>query len=352
MTSARRVAVAMSGGLDSAVAAALLLERGFRVEGVTMRLWHERPGAQDEAIAAARSVCRALGVPHRVVDLRQVFYQDVVGRFLQEYARGRTPNPCLQCNRLLKFGALLSEVRRSGIDTLATGHYARVDRVDGRYRLLVGSDRHKDQSYFLYTLGQAQLAALEFPLGTLTKAQVRDLARQRDLPVAERPESQDVCFVPGGYRQFLARHLPGTAVPGPIVSGDGRTLGQHQGLPFYTVGQREGLGISAPYPLYVLGIDPPRNALVVGPAQALERLTLEAEEVSFVRGSPPAEGEAVEVRIRHRARRQAARVWPLGDGRMCVRFAAPLRGIAPGQAVVLYSGDEVLGGGIIAGAVD
>ena len=351
MCKARRVAVAMSGGVDSAVAAALLLEHGWQVEGLTMRLWSEREGAREDAIASARAVCQVLGISHRVVDLRQVFFQDVVRRFLGEYARGCTPNPCLACNRLLKFGALLSHARRSGIDRLATGHYARIDRLAGRYRLLVGSDPRKDQSYFLYALRQEQLAWLSFPLGGLTKDQVRDLARARGLPTAERPESQDVCFIrEGDYRKFLARWLPEAVVPGPIYSADGRTLGQHRGLPFYTVGQREGLGIAAPYPLYVLAIDPSRNALIVGHADVLGHTALEAEQVSFVAGEPPTEGQAVEARIRHRARRQTVQLWSRPGARMRVKFAEPQRGIAPGQAVVLYSGNQVLGGGIIARA--
>ncbi len=349
MNASQRVAVAMSGGLDSSMAAALLMEQGCRVEGLTMRLWTEREDAGEEAIASARGVCRALGIPHHVQDLRQLFYGDVVGRFVREYSSGRTPNPCVRCNRLLKFGELLAVVQRLGIDSLATGHYARVDRVAGRYRLRTGRDPRKDQSYFLYTLGQRQLASLTFPLGDLTKDQVRDLARARGLPVAERAESQDVCFIPdGSSRRFLGRWLPTAASPGPILAADGRMLGQHHGLPYYTVGQREGLGIAAPQPLYVTSIDVGRNALFVGSADEATASVLEAEDVSFVSGQPPPNGAEVEVRVRYRALRLAAHVSSTEGGRWRVALSQATRGIAPGQAVVFYLDDEVLGGGTIA----
>lgn len=343
----------MSGGLDSTMAAALLLERGFRVEGLTMRLWQEDAAAGEALVAAARAACAALGIRHHTVDMTQRFLQDVVSCFLSEYARGRTPNPCLQCNRLLKFGGLLEWAQREGFDILATGHYARIDRQDGRYRLLAGVDRRKDQSYFLYALGQAQLAQLSFPLGELTKERVRAMARERGLRAAERPESQDVCFIlESDYRRFVARRRPEAVVPGPIYSRAGRVLGEHRGLASYTIGQREGLGISAPRPLYVLEIDPPRNALVVGHAEELGHRGLEAEGASYVSGQAPPPGLEVEARIRYRARGHRAQAWPLEGGRLRVTFYEALRDITPGQAVVLYRGDEVLGGGIIDGAVD
>jgi len=345
----RRVAVAMSGGLDSAVAAALLQEQGYRVEGVTMHLWSERDVGAAEGIAAARDVCRTLGLPHRVLDLRQQFYGDVVEWFVREYACGRTPNPCLRCNRLIKFGALRCDTLRRGIDTMATGHYARVDMRDGRYRLRCGRDPQKDQSYFLYGLGQGQLSSLLFPLGEMTKAQVRHYAHTRGLRLAERAESQDICFLAGSdYRLFVRRRLPGAMVPGPILAANGQALGQHRGLPGYTIGQREGLGIAAPEPLYVTSVDWERNAIVVGSAAEATVTSFEAEEVCFVSGQVLPAGSAVQARIRYRAPLLPAVVWPCGGSRWRVALTRGVRGIAPGQAVVFYSGDDVLGGGLIA----
>lgn len=344
------VAVAMSGGVDSSVAAALLQEQGYAVRGVTMLLWRE-PSSDTllpDAIDSARAVCAHLGIPHHVVDLREAFRQTVVEHFVRAYACGLTPNPCLRCNRELKFGLLWRQARAWGAERLATGHYVRVTYAEGRYRLLAGMDRRKDQSYFLYALMQEQLANLLFPLGEWPKERVRNDARERRLPVAERPESQDVCFLrDGDYRRFVAAYAPESVRPGPIYDLQGRMLGEHRGLPYYTVGQREGLGIAAPRPLYVIALDAAQNALVVGHAEALGRDALLAEEMTYVTGAPPPHGARVEAKIRYRARRVGARVYDCGDGRAQVVFDEPLRDIAPGQAVVLYAGDEVLGGGTI-----
>ena len=345
----KRVAVAMSGGLDSSVAAALLLERGYRVEGLTMRLWREASEEREEdGLSSAQAVCEQLGVRHDFVNLRGAFLRQVVDYFVNEYARGRTPNPCVQCNRFLKFGLLLEHARELGCDLLATGHYARIERAGASYRLLCGMDSAKDQSYFLYMLRQEQLRSVVLPLGELTKAQVRALARERCLPVLGRDESQDLCFLRGNdYHRFLATRMPGGIKPGPIYDTRGRCLGEHRGLPFYTVGQREGLGISAPGPLYVIGLDVSRNALTVGSAEELGRDALLAEEMSYVCGQALPAGDDVEARIRYRARSTSARVWPLAGRRARIVFDRPLRDITPGQAVVLYRGEQLLGGGII-----
>lgn len=355
MSDERHVAVAMSGGLDSSVAAALLLERGYAVEGLTMRLWKE-PSLRDreaDELSAARAVCDHLGIHHHIVDLRGVFLQQVVDYFVREYTRGRTPNPCLRCNRFLKFGVLLRQAHELGCAFLASGHYARIrQRAEGRYHLLCGVDAKKDQSYFLYMLQQEQLRSILLPLGDWTKAQARDWARGKALPVAERAESQDVCFLQDGdYRRFLGERIPKAVQPGPIYDTSGRHLGEHKGLPFYTVGQREGLGISAPRPLYVMRLDMSRNALVVGFAEELGSSELVAEEMSFVYGQALPAGYSVGARIRYRARRVPARVWPLSGGRARIVFQRSLRDITPGQAVVLYRDEELLGGGLISCAI-
>lgn len=325
------VAVAMSGGVDSSVAAALLLERGYAVLGLTMHLWREQEGdAEPESIAAARSVCAYLGIPFQTLDLRQVFLDKVVGYFTHEYAHGRTPNPCLCCNRLIKFGLLLQYARESGCDFLATGHYARVTRDSLGYHLLCGVDARKDQGYALYTLQQGQLATILFPLGEYTKTQVREMATRRSLPVAQRPESQDVCFLrDNDYRRFLGERCPEAIRPGPIFNLQGERLGQHRGLPFYTVGQREGLGIAAPRPLYVLDLDAVHNALVVGHADDLGRRALFAEEMTYISGEALPDGALAEAKIRYQARRAAAHVWAASGGCARIVFDQPLRDIAP-----------------------
>ena len=352
MLAGKRVFVAMSGGVDSSVAAALLLEAGYRVEGLTMRLWHEPAAASSDSAAAAEVVCRFLGIPHRIVDLEELFYEQVVGYFVQEYAAGRTPNPCVRCNRQLKFGALLDDACKHRADYLATGHYARIRRHGDGWRLLCGLDRQKDQSYFLYMLQQEQLGALLFPLGDWTKAQTRAYAVRAGLPAVDRPESQDVCFLADGdYRRFLAERRPELVSPGPILDSTGRKLGCHQGLAFYTVGQRQGLGISAPHPLYVLSLDVPNNALIVGYAQELGHNALLAKEVSYVSGQALPAGASIEAQIRYRARRTSARLWSLPGERAKVVFDASLRDITPGQSVVFCAGEQLLGGGIISCAL-
>ncbi len=365
VTEPGRVVVAMSGGVDSSVAAALLVEAGYQVTGVMMRLWAEAPQGETpgarraqgenlcctaEAVGEAQEVASLLGIPFHLVDYEAPFKACVVNYFVAEYSRGRTPNPCLVCNRYLRFGRLLQHARDLGADYLATGHYARLDRAEGRYRLRMGVDPHKDQSYVLYALGQEVLRYVLTPLGALTKPQVRDMARQRRLPVADREESMELCFVgDDDYRRFLREHVPQAVVPGPILDTSGRVVGQHEGLPFYTVGQRRGLGIAAAEPLYVISLEPERNALVVGPAQELGRQSLTASDVCYVAGEAPEGPIPVEAKIRYRATLAAGTWTPLEGGRARVEFVSPLRDITPGQAVVAYQGDEVVGGGIIDG---
>lgn len=353
-----RVCVAMSGGIDSSVAAALLLEKGYDVFGITLRLWSEAGDRSNrdetDAIRDARLVAKKLGISHQVLDSAQRFKAQVVDYFIREYARGHTPNPCLACNRHIKFGFLLQTVLGQGADYVATGHYARVRRTAVNYQLLRSRDKVKDQSYVLYMLGQDQLRHLLFPNGDYTKDEIRALARVHDLPTHDRPESQDLCFVcdqpPNGrdYRRFLRTYAPEAICPGPILDLAGKELGQHQGLPFYTIGQRRGLGIAWTEPLYVLRIDAKRNALIVGPAPLLGRQELLVTDVSYVAGLPPAYPAPVTTKIRYTGREVPGTLYVPQDDTVTVRLERPLRDITPGQAAVFYRGEVVLGGGIIA----
>ena len=351
-----RVLVALSGGVDSAVAAALLVEQGYEVSGAMLRLWvegepdtaHANRCCTPEAVNRARYVAERLGIPFHLINAEAAFKAQVVDYFVAEYAAGRTPNPCIPCNRYVRFGLLLSRALASGARFLATGHYARVRRVEGHYQLLRGRDSHKDQSYFLHVLTQEQLAHVLFPLGELTKEEVRAIARRRGLPVAEQPESQDLCFLADGdYRRFLAHQAPHLFRPGPIRDTAGRVLGQHQGLAAYTIGQRKGLGIAAPEPLYVLAIDPAENALIVGTAAELGQDECLVEEMHYVSGETPTATFRAAAQIRYRARPVTVTVTPLPHKKAHVRFIAPQRDITPGQFLVLYDGEVVLGGGVI-----
>lgn len=354
-TGNKRVVVAMSGGVDSSVAAALLREQGYEVIGMMMRLWSE-PGCESdnrcctpESMALARRMAAKLGIPFYAIDAQQPFHDTVVTYFMDGYAQGDTPNPCLVCNRHIRWEFLLQRALAAGADYMATGHYARLgqDRA-GRFQLLRAVDRAKDQSYVLHVLGQEQLAHALFPLGEFTKPRVREMARRFNLPVAERPDSQDLCFLgEGDYRTFLRRNAPQLENPGPILTRTGEQLGQHQGLAYYTIGQRKGLGIAAPDPLYVLAKDLHRNALIVGPKEQLGQSELLAAGVNWVAGAAPTEVQRLQVKIRYKAVEAWAVVTPLPGSRAHVRFDEPLRDIAPGQAAVFYDGEVCLGGGII-----
>jgi tRNA-specific 2-thiouridylase len=346
----QRAVVAMSGGVDSSVAAALLVEEGFDVIGVMMRLWAETENrcCAPEAVDDARRVAAQLDIPFYLVNYEDEFRTCVVDYFIAEYSQGRTPNPCLACNRHIRFGRLLRHARALDAQYLATGHYAQVDQVDGTYRLRKGFDPQKDQSYVLYMLGQDELARVLFPVGGYTKAQVREMARERGLPIADKDESMEICFVTDDdYRRFLREHAPEAVRPGPILDTAGEEIGQHKGLPFYTVGQRRGLGIAAPEALYVIRLDVEHNALIVGTARELGQRTLLADRVNYVDGGPPSGPTRVQAKIRYRALLADATWAPLAGGQARIEFDAPLRDITPGQAVVAYQGDVVLGGGTI-----
>ncbi|MSP12363.1 MAG: tRNA 2-thiouridine(34) synthase MnmA [Chloroflexi bacterium] len=354
MSQQKHVVIAMSGGVDSSVAAALLVRQGYQVTGLMMRLWSEDTvGAENrccslEAVEDARRVAHQLDIPFYLINAEKPFKQHVVDLFTEEYAAGLTPNPCLSCNRHIRFTFLINKALALGADYLATGHYARVAVGDhGNYQLLRGVDSHKDQSYVLHMLTQAHLPHVLFPVGEYNKPQIRQLARDFDLPVAEKSESMELCFLKdNNYRRFFAEHRPERVVPGPIRHVDGRILGEHQGLPNYTIGQRKGLGIAYHEPLYVLQLEGVNNTLVVGPEHLLGQQGLLARQVSWVEGVPEGPIQA-QVKIRAKAADALAWVEPLPGGLARVRFDQPQRAIAPGQGAVFYDGDVVLGGGII-----
>lgn len=360
------IVVALSGGVDSSTVAALLVERGYTVIGVMLRLWseplpqpplllREETGERfasnrccsPEAVADARGVAQNLGIPFYLLNYEDAFKMCVVDFFLDGYARGVTPNPCLQCNRLIKFGALLDKARALGADYLATGHYARIRTRDGKFELLRGIDPKKDQAYALSLLTQDQLAHTLFPLGEFTKEQTREMAHRFNLRVAEKRESQDLCFIADGeYRNFLRRNIPSALIPGDIVDTRGNVLARHDGLALYTIGQRKGLNTAVGEPLYVIALDAQRNRVVVGRAEELGKRELVAREVNWIAGEPPQGEMRVTAQIRYRAVESSAVLFPFPGGARVV-FDEPLRDITPGQAVVFYAGAVCLGGGII-----
>jgi tRNA-specific 2-thiouridylase len=347
----------MSGGVDSSVAAALLLEQGCEVTGIMLGLWAD-PDAEFEnrccasnSVALARRVAEQLGIPFHLIDAAELFRREVVAPMIAAYARGRTPNPCLECNRKVRWGFLLQHTQTMGAEFLATGHYARIGKTDAGFELLRGADPAKDQSYVLASLGQDDLAHTLFPLGAIPKSETRRLARNLNLPVAERPDSEDLCFVPDhDYRRFLKKYAPESFSPGPILSRRGEVLGEHEGLAGFTIGQRKRIGIASPRPLYVLEIDPARNVLIVGLAEELGHRSLLAERAAWVAGEPPASVFPSQVKIRYTSKEEPAEVTIHDGGRVQIRFEHPLRDITPGQAAVFYRGEVCLGTAIIAEA--
>lgn len=350
-----KVVVAMSGGVDSSVAAALLKEQGYDVVGMMMRLWSE-PGKEEsnrcctpDSMAQARRVAAILDIPFYVVDAKDVFRETVVEYFLDGYARGETPNPCLICNRKIRWTFLLDHALALGADYMATGHYVRIQRAEnGTSELLRAVDHSKDQSYVLHVLGQEKLKHALFPVGDYPKAEIRAIAEKHGLPTASRKDSQDLCFLAGeDYRNFLQRNAAEMLKPGEIITRDGQSLGMHTGLANYTIGQRKGLGVASPVPLYVLQKDANQNSLIVGTKDELGTQELTARDVNWMKGEAPSEAFRADVKIRYTAKEAAALVMPVGENQVEVRFDAPQRDVTAGQAAVFYQGDVLIGGGII-----
>jgi len=351
----------MSGGVDSSVTAALLHEQGYHVIGITLNVWPEGEDVgvieREDACCAlgavedARRVCAALGVPHYVVNFRDTFRRHVIDNFVEEYSRGRTPNPCVRCNQFIKFDALLAKAEALDADYVATGHYARIAQLpSGRFALRKAVDARKDQSYVLYVMSQERLARAMFPLGDKTKDETRRLAEELRLHVAGKPESQEICFVPTrDYRDYLRRHAPATLSSGPIVNREGEELGRHEGVAFYTVGQRRGLGVASQTPLFVSEIKHETNTLVVGDEALLYRSEASVESPNWVAIEALTEPVRVSAKARYKAEEVAATIEPDGK-RVRVRFDEPQRAITPGQTIVFYDGDLVVGGGTIEAA--
>lgn len=352
------VLVGMSGGVDSSVAAALLVRAGHRVVGITFNVWPEGdPGAavREDACCAlgavedARRVCDRLDIPHYVVNLRETFQKRVIDNFVAEYQSGRTPNPCVRCNQYIKFDALLAKAEALGAEFVATGHYARKAQLaDGRWALRKAVDLQKDQSYVLYVMSQERIARVLFPLGDLRKEETRALARELELHVANKVESQEICFVPTrNYRDYLRDHTPSALAIGELVDGEGAVMGEHQGTAMYTIGQRRGIGIASPIPLYVTGINAVANQVRVGPESDLYHREAVAEQVNWMARAGLEAPMRVCARARAHAQEAVATIEDASGGRVKVVFDDPQRALTPGQAIVFYDGDLVVGGGII-----
>lgn len=349
----------MSGGVDSSVAAALLKEEGYKVIGVTMQIWpsdNQEGGNRFggccslDAVEDAKKVAYQLSIPHYVMNFRDLFAREVIADFCREYSRGRTPNPCIRCNQYIKFGALREKSRELDADFIATGHYARIelDKAKGIFVLKKGVDPKKDQSYVLYPISGKQLGSTLFPTGNYTKDKIREIAAEMGLPVANKPDSQEICFIPDkNYHKFLKDYIPEAVKPGPIVDEQGKIMGRHRGIVFYTVGQRRGLGIPEKAPLYVIAIEPRKNTIVVGGKEQIYGSELIASGLNWLTINRLKEPITVKAKIRYRHHEAEALVSPLDEDRVYVKFAEPQMAITPGQAIVFYDGDTVIGGGLI-----
>ena len=346
-----RVAVAMSGGLDSSVAAALLVDEGREVIGLTAHMWKEGSRCCSvEDVKHAREVAWFLGIRHYVLNASELFNRDIVDPFVTEYLEGKTPSPCVTCNRKIKFGFLMTRAVQFDCSFLATGHYARVERTNGHYHLFKAKDRTRDQSYFLHRLSQRQLAHTIFPLADYVKEEdVRSYARRRSLPLTPRKESQDLCFITNGqYSQFVEARSRDAGTTGAIIDQDGQELGTHEGIHRYTVGQRRGLGVASTKPLYVTRIDAQRKTVEVGPRESTMTQTCILQDINWISGYPSDTDRTFDLRIRYRHEAAPARIQKREDGSLQVNFLTPQFAVTPGQAGVIYDGDEVLGGGWIA----
>lgn len=345
----KRVVVAMSGGVDSSVAAALLKERGFEVIGITMHIWEHSKNND------AKRVANKLEIPYHELDLRDIFKDMVISNFCEEYKEGRTPNPCIRCNKYIKFDALAKKARELNADFMATGHYARIQRTEsrgqraeGRYVLKKGIDAKKDQSYFLYALTQKQLKYTLMPLGDITKERVKKIAKEKNLHVANNPESQEICFISdNNYGEFVKKYIPEEIKPGPIVNKKGIIIGEHRGIIFYTIGQRKGMGIADKIPLYVIAIDKKKNTITAGKEEDLYANELIAGNVNFINMEKLETPIKVEAKIRYLHQPSKATVIPLSKCKVKVKFNSPQRAVTPGQAVVFYNEEEIIGGGTI-----
>lgn len=359
MNKDKTVLVAMSGGVDSSITAALLKEAGYKLIGVTMEIWPENEPDPDgaggccnlSAVEDARRVANFLGITHYVMNFRKLFQEKVIDYFMQEYLAGKTPNPCIACNQYVKFAALIDKALALGADFVATGHYAQVifDSPCNRYQLKKAADVNKDQTYVLYNFTQEQLSRILLPLGTYSKPTIREIARKMGLKlVAEKPESQEICFITDNdYRRFLREKAGHSIKPGPVLDTEGREIGTHEGLPFYTIGQRRGLGLALGRPVYVVDIQPDKNAVIIGNGTDLLKTSLIAKDNNYISIDRLTKPMEVMAKIRYKTPAEPALITPLADNQVHVKFHQPIKAITPGQAVVYYQGDYVVGGGTI-----